>query len=182
MLRAEKKRQGINKKAKEIEGNLGLPDGYLDIDNEADEELEPGTFRVPEYNVKLAANSHVGAEVISPENIKRHHSLNDEFLIEFQVKKENLAIVSVIGDSMESTLHANELIVIDISKRERIDNRVFAITTKNCCWVKRLRITPNGERWESDNEEYKRYDDELNNGPTIVINGLVLYSLGRRIN
>lgn len=65
---------------------------------------------------------------------------------------------------------------------EPIDNRVFAITTKNQTWVKRLRITPTGERWESDNDRHKRYDDELNGcGTTVVIQGLVPYSLGRQI-
>jgi phage repressor protein C with HTH and peptisase S24 domain len=181
-LYLNKSRNISSKKAKEIEENLGLADGYLDQNRSSNQELEPGTFVIPEYSVKLAASSHNGAEVISPENIIRHHTLNDTFLIQYRVKPENLAVVSVTGHSMETTLRDGEKVVIDVSRREPIDNRVFAITTKNHCWVKRLRVTTNGERWRSDNEEYREFDDELNNGTSIVIDGLVLYSLGREIN
>jgi len=172
-----------NKKAKQIEENLALAEGYLDQDdkNKSDEQ-EPGTFTIFEYDVGLAANSHCGVEVISPENIVRPHTLNDTFLTEFRVKKENLAVVKVVGDSMDPTLRDGERVVVDISRKEFIDNRVFALTTKNHAWAKRLRITPNGERWSSDNEEYRQYDDELNSSKsTIVLLGLVLYSLGRAV-
>lgn len=165
--------------AKNIEDKIFEKTG-LRIFSAKDEEFEPGTFRIPEYNVKLSAGH--GEEVISPENIIRHHILNDTFLVQYRVKPENLAVVSVTGHSMETTLRDGERVVIDISRRESIDNRVFAITTKNHCWVKRLRVTTNGERWRSDNEEYREFDDELNNGTTVVIDGLVLYSLGREIN
>ncbi|MBX9866052.1 MAG: hypothetical protein K2Y14_04000 [Burkholderiales bacterium] len=172
-----------NKKAKLIEKNLGLVDGYLDKSDDAKaQEQEPGTFTIFEYDVGLAANSHCGVEVISPNNIVRSHTLNDTFLTEFRVKKENLAVVKVVGDSMDPTLRDGERVVIDISRKEFIDNRVFALTTKNHAWAKRLRITPNGERWSSDNEEYRQYDDELNSSKsTIVLLGLVLYSLGRAV-
>lgn len=178
------KRKFTEDLASDIEEILGLPHGFLDYAlDENDDSLESGTFRIAEYNVKLAASSHDGAEVIAPENVKKYHTFDEEFLTDFHVKKENLAIVSVTGDSMEPTLHNGEKIVIDISKCEPLDNKVFAITTKNHCWVKRLRITPTGERWESDNDELRRYDAELNNGGTSVrIEGMVLYSLGRKIS
>lgn len=167
--------------ARDIEEKLGLSRGYLDQDHDKPT-LEQNTFRIPEYNVKLSANPQSGAEVLSPDNIVKYHTLNDTFLTEYKVKQENLAVVSVTGDSMEPTLLNGERVIIDISRREPIDNRVFAITTKNQTWVKRLRITPTGERWESDNDRHKRYDDELNEcGTTVVIQGLVLYSLGRQI-
>ena len=172
-----------NKKAKLIEKNLDLIDGYLDKSNDTDsQEQEPDTFNIPEYDVSLAADSLNGAEVLAPQNVVRIHTLNNTFLTEFRVKKENLAVVKVVGDSMDPTLRNGERVVVDISRKEFIDNRVFALTTKNHAWVKRLRITPNGERWRSDNEEYRQYDDELNGSKsTIVLLGLVLYSLGRPV-
>lgn len=170
-----------SKKAKEIEVNLGLIDGYLDNDHKNKEELEPGTFRIPEYNVKLSAGH--GEEVINPDNIKKYHRLDEVFLTDFRVKKDNLAIVQIVGDSMHPTLLSGELVVIDKSKREPVDNQVFAITTKNHAWAKRYRITPNGGKWQSDNEGYREYDESLNDGTsTVVLNGLVLFSLGRKIN
>lgn len=173
------KRPFTEKLAREIEYKLNLPHGYLDRGYE-NHEIIPGTFRTPEYEVKFSLGE--GEEIISPDNIVKYHVLDESFLHDFMVKKENLAVVSVIGNSMEPTLRDREKVIIDISRREFIDNKVFAITTKNHAWVKRLRITPNGERWRSDNEEYRQYDDELNNGEsTIRLLGLVLYSLGRPV-
>lgn len=167
---------------RDIESALGLPRGYIDNDRHSkDEDLEPGTFKIAEYNVKLATNSAHGAEVIDPNNIIRHHTLNESFLTEFKVKKENLAVVQVSGDSMEYTLRSGEKVVIDKSRKEVIDNRVFAITSRNQCWVKRVRSTPKGNVWQSDNEEYREFDKDLNDGATVRIEGLVLYSLGRPV-
>lgn len=167
-------------KAIEYEDKLELPHGYLDRDNENKEELEQGTFTIPEYNVKLSAGH--GEEVINPDNIKKYHRLDEIFLTDFRVKKENLAIVQVTGDSMHPTLLSGELVVVDISKREAVDNQVFAITTKNQTWVKRYRVTPDGGKWQSDNEGYREYDSPLNNGISVRPMGLVLFSLGRKIN
>lgn len=169
-------------KAIEYEEALGLPAGFLDkTDDITNHDFDVTSFRVPEYNVQLSAGR--GAEVINPENIKAHHILNDSFLTEYRVKKENLAIVSVVGHSMNPILIDGTKVVIDISRCEPIDNKVFAITTKNHTWVKRCRITPGGTIWQSDNEEYRQYDDDLNNGKSsVVIEGYVLYNLGQKVN
>ncbi len=168
--------------ARDIEIALDLPHGYMDKTPTELEELEEGTFRIPEYEVKLAASpANHGCEVIHPNNIIKHHVINNTFLQEFGVKEKNLAVVSVIGDSMEPTVRDKERVVIDISNRQEIDNRIFAITTRNHTWIKRLRITPAGSKWQSDNEEYREYDADLNNGSSVRIEGLVLYSLGRKL-
>lgn len=168
------------KAAKNIEDKIYEKTGVR-IFSEKEEELESGTFRIPEYNVKISAGH--GEEVINPDNIKKYHRLDEIFLTDFRVKKENLAIVQVVGDSMHPTLLSGELVVVDTSKREPVDNQVFAITTKNHAWTKRYRITPNGGKWQSDNEGYRGYDESLNDGTsTVVLNGLVLFSLGRKIN
>jgi phage repressor protein C with HTH and peptisase S24 domain len=178
-LRNEK-RPFTEKIARDIEEKLDLPRGYLDKNHSDNDELEPGTFRIAEYNVKLSAG--LGEEVIHPENIKRYHTFNEEFLTDFRVKKNNLAIVQVVGDSMHPTLLSNELVVIDFSQKDPLDNHVYAITTQNQTWVKRYRITPAGGKWQSDNEEYREFDKPLNDGTPVRIVGLVLFSLGRKIN
>lgn len=166
--------------ARKIEEKINLSHGYLDKNHDENEELDPDTFRIPEYNVKLSAG--LGEEVIHPENIKRYHTFNEIFLTDFRVKKENLAIVQVVGDSMHPTLLSGELVVIDLSKNDPLDNQVYAITTKNQTWAKRYRITPTGGKWQSDNEEYREYDKPLNDGIPVRPVGLVLFSLGRKIN
>jgi phage repressor protein C with HTH and peptisase S24 domain len=103
-------------------------------------------------------------------------------LTKFNSKQENSAVVKVSGKSMMPTLFEGEEILVDLSKREKIDNRLFLLTTRNELWVKRMRITPVGSFWESDNEEYRKYDDMYNDDKTTVrIVGLVLRSLGRDV-
>ena len=167
------------KAAKNIEDKIYEKLG-VHIFSAKDEDLEPDTFRIAEYNVKLSAG--LGEEVIHPENIKRYHTFNEEFLTDFRVKKNNLAIVQVVGDSMHPTLLSNELVVIDFSQKDPLDNHVYAITTQNQTWVKRYRITPAGGKWQSDNEEYREFDKPLNDGTPVIPVGLVLFSLGRKIN
>lgn len=181
-IKKERKSEFTEKLARHIEEKLQLPDKFLDkTDDVINQEFDVKSFRVPEYNVQLSAGR--GAEVINPENVKAHHILNDSFLTEYRVKKENLAIVSVVGHSMNPILSDGTKVVIDISRCEPIDNKVFAITTKNHTWVKRCRITPGGTIWQSDNEEYRQYDDDLNNGKSsVVIEGYVLYNLGQKVN
>lgn len=181
-IKKERRSQFTEKLARHIEEKLQLPDKFLDkTDDVINQDFDVKSFKVPEYNVQLSAGR--GAEVINPENIKGHHILNDSFLTEYRVKKENLAIVSVVGHSMNPILGDGTKVVIDISRCEPIDNKVFAITTKNHTWVKRCRITPKGVIWQSDNEEYRQFDDELNNtSSSVVIEGYVLYNLGQKVN
>ncbi|RTK95952.1 MAG: LexA family transcriptional regulator [Neisseriaceae bacterium] len=171
------------KNARYFEEKLSLPIGYLDKDhsNKLEDTLD-NTFQIPEYDVKLAANSLNGAEVIDPNNIIKHWAIDNSYLDDFRVKPEILAVVQVNGDSMEHTLRSGERVIIDKSKKEAIDNKVFAITSQNKCWVKRVRITPKGTIWQSDNPDYHEYDADLNNGATVRIEGMVLSVLARKID
>lgn len=167
---------------RDIETALDLPRGYIDKDqHEKNEILGDDTFKVPVYNVKLSAGN--GEEALNPEDIIDFEHISKSFLTRFRVKPESLAVVTVTGDSMLPTLVSTERVVIDKTRIESTDNKVFALTTKNHCWVKRMRITPVGERWESDNQEYRKDDYVLNDGSsTVVILGKVIYSLGRTID
>lgn len=147
-----------------------------------DDEFESNTIRIPIYsNVKLSAGT--GTEANPAEEVEDFEYISRSFLTKFRVKAENLVIVEVVGDSMLPKLIATERVIVDKSQIQSIDNKVYAITTKNKLWVKRLRVTPVGEKWESDNPEYRKYDDELNNGSsTVRIIGRVIYSLGRPVD
>jgi len=180
---SEKNPKGIGEKiAREIEEKLNLQRGYLDkIDEPKDGLVLPKTkFKIYEYEAKASMGN--GIEVITPDNIVGYEIFDDRFLSDFRVKKENLAIITVVGDSMEPTLQGGGRVVIDVSVKDKMDNKVFALTTKNSLWVKRLRMTPDGYKWQSDNDAHREFDKSLNETPTTVrIIGMVLYSLGRAV-
>lgn len=169
--------------ARDIEEKLDLPYGYLDKNKQHkdDVELPQSKFKIYEYEAKASMGN--GIEVITPDNIIGYEIFDEKFLTDFRVKAENLAIISVVGDSMEPTLRGGGRVVIDTSVKTELDNKVFALTTKNHLWVKRLRMTPDGYKWQSDNEAHREFDRSLNETPTTVrIIGRVIYSLGRPID
>lgn len=170
--------------AKNVEDKIYQKTGkrIFTVTNSNDEEFEASTIKIPIYsNVKLSAGT--GAEADPAEEVEDFEFISRSFLNKFRVKAENLAIIEVVGDSMLPKLIAEERVIVDKSQIQSIDNKVYAITTKNKLWVKRLRVTPVGEKWESDNPEYRKYDDELNNGSsTVRIIGRVIYSLGRPVD
>lgn len=169
--------------ARDIEEKLDLPYGYLDKNKQHkdDIELPQSKFKIYEYEAKASMGN--GIEVITPDNIIGYEIFDEKFLTDFRVKAENLAIISVVGDSMEPTLRGGGRVVIDTSVKTEMDNKVFALTTKNHLWVKRLRMTPDGYKWQSDNEVHREFDKSLNESPTAVrIIGRVIYSLGRPVD
>ncbi len=171
------------KKARMIELNLNLSAGFLDYDEvlSIDKSLPVNKFKIYQYEAKASMGN--GIEVITPDNIIGYEVFDEKFLSDFRVREENLAIITVVGDSMEPTLRDGGRVVIDTSVKTEMDNKVFALTTKNHLWVKRLRMTPDGYKWQSDNEVHREFDKSLNESPTAVrIIGRVIYSLGRPVD
>lgn len=169
--------------ARDIEEKLDLPYGYLDKNKQQQDDviLPMNKFKIYQYEAKASMGN--GIEVITPDNIIGYEIFDEKFLSDFRVREENLAIITVVGDSMEPTLRGGGRVVIDTSVITEIDNKVFALTTKNHLWVKRLRMTPDGYKWQSDNEAHREFDKSLNETPTTVrIIGRVIYSLGRPID
>ncbi len=67
---------------------------------------------------------------------------------------KNKDMITVSGDSMFPTLQDKELVVIDKSKTEIKDNKIFVICVGDNVLVKRLQISVHGVRIISDNKEY----------------------------
>ncbi|TXI93635.1 MAG: helix-turn-helix transcriptional regulator [Neisseriales bacterium] len=182
-LYLNKTRKISEKKARAIELNLDLPTGYLDKIEESKDDvaLPQNKFKIYQYEAKASMGN--GIEVITPDNVVGYEIFDEKFLSDFRVREENLAIITVIGDSMEPTLRGGGRVVIDTSVKDKMDNKVFALTTKNHLWVKRLRMTPDGYKWQSDNSAHREFDKSLNEMPTTVrIIGRVIYSLGRPVD
>lgn len=165
------------KTARKLESNIGITLGALDEHNSSDL-INKNKISIPKYNVKASAG--IG-EIIVAENIYDYGFFDSHLLDRYGSKQENLAIITVTGKSMMPTLYEDEEILIDLSKINKMDNRLFVISTRNELWVKRMRITPNGYIFESDNEDYRYLDHLYNDTTTVRIVGLVLRSLGRDV-
>lgn len=161
-----------------IELELNLEAGFFDKSKALPEYYSVDDIKIPRYEIKASAGD---GELIIAENITGYTVYDKSILAKYNTKQENLAIVTVTGKSMMPTLYEDEEILIDLSKKDRLDNRLFVISTRNELWVKRMRITPNGYILESDNEDYRYLDHLYNDTTTVRVVGLVLRSLGRDV-
>lgn len=76
----------------------------------------------------------------------------------------SLQIVTVVGDSMEPTIHDGDSIIIDRSETVARRDGMYALRFGEGIFIKRIQILPNGARLVSDNKLYPPIDasyDEL---------------------
>lgn len=165
--------------ARKIEMQLGLTIGDLDKDpTHKDTELNENIVYISEYNIKLSAGN--GCEIANEDVIRQIPLLRSEVnALGWNIS--NLAVFTVDGESMLPTLVSGERIVIDISKKEVIDNKIFAICRDNIVLIKRLFIHPVTRKVmvKSDNQNHKEFDFEANEHDKII--GLAVHTLGRKL-
>ena len=72
----------------------------------------------------------------------------------------NLTAISIEGDSMFPTLHADDQVLVDCGQREAVDRGIFVIRHENALHVKRLGKTKGGPEWVvlCDNPEYRGWN------------------------
>lgn len=71
-----------------------------------------------------------------------------------QIKAENCLALTVGGDSMYPTLNDSDKILVDTSKNELREGKIFVINHQGSMWVKKIHINFNGIDLISDNPTY----------------------------
>lgn len=130
------------------QGTMFLGDKPLDASNEVPE----GFVSIPLYDVHAAAGS---GSIIETEHVKTMMSFSRSVLEELNVPPKSLACLYVSGDSMEPTIRAGELVVIDTSDTTfTFDGGVYILRIDSTLLIKRL-IRKSAEEIEvvSDNKE-----------------------------
>lgn len=72
-----------------------------------------------------------------------------------RLKAKDCAMFSVDGDSMYPTLKDSEEIVVDRSKKELREGKIFVLNHMGTMWVKRIRVNYDSIELISDNDFYK---------------------------
>lgn len=108
---------------------------------------------VPHYQIQASAG--FGSDIDS-EQIIDHLAFHKNWVRNhLRVSAESLALIHVVGDSMEPTLHADDLILIDMGQREIKDGLLYVLRIENNLIVKRLERLLNGQvKLSSDNHNY----------------------------
>ncbi|MFC6197850.1 LexA family transcriptional regulator [Ponticaulis profundi] len=105
----------------------------------------------------LSASAGVGSIVDEGEPLHYHPFLVDDLNRLTRSSSDNLALITVRGDSMEPTLRPGDMILIDQTVRKMQGAGIYVINIAGQLYVKRLSMAMNGRELivESDNKHYE---------------------------
>ena len=138
-----------------------------------------GFVLVPRYDV-AASMGH--GSVIHSEQIVDHLAFREEWVrTELSANPKNLVLISAIGDSMEPTLRAGDLLLVDRSSEGVTQDAIYAFATNGELRVKRMQLKIDGSVViKSDNLQYEAETLLVDQVGSLRIIGRVVWS-GRRM-
>lgn len=141
--------------------------------------LPYGFILVPRYDV---AASMGNGSVIHSEQIVDHLAFRAEWVrTELNASPKNLVLISAVGDSMEPTLRAGDLLLIDRSGEGVKQDAIYAFATNGELRVKRMQLKIDGcVVVKSDNPQYDAEILTAEQVAALRIVGRVVWS-GRRM-
>jgi phage repressor protein C with HTH and peptisase S24 domain len=107
----------------------------------------------PLFDVQASAG---GGALVMNENITDNFAFNKQWLSsQLRVSSDNIAFVTVSGDSMEPTLDDGDLILVDMSQQQVNYEGIFLLQTDGGLLTKRLKQAREGAlQVISDNPQY----------------------------
>lgn len=141
--------------------------------------LFDGFVLVPRYDVSASMGT---GSVIHSEQVVDHLAFREEWVrTELGAVPKNLILISAIGDSMEPTLRAGDLLLIDRSGDGVKQDAIYAFATNGELRVKRMQLKMDGSVVvKSDNQQYEPETLTSDQAATLHIVGRVVWS-GRRM-
>lgn len=138
-----------------------------------------GFVLVPRYDVR---GSMGNGQVIHSEQIVDHLAFRADWVrTELGTSPNNLALISAVGDSMEPTLRAHDLLLIDRSVQSVVQDAIYAFAVEGELRVKRMQRLFDGRlEIKSDNAEYTTETLSPEQAGSINIVGRVVW-FGRRM-
>lgn len=138
-----------------------------------------GFVLVPRYDV---AASMGNGSMIHSEQIVDHLAFREEWVrTELGTNPKNLVLISAIGDSMEPTLRAGDLLLVDRNAAGVRQDAIYAFANNGELRVKRMQLKIDGSVVvKSDNPQYEAEFLSANQVSALRIVGRVVWS-GRRM-
>lgn len=168
--------------ARHVEQALRLPARWFDDPNAGEEEFprepsEEDFALIPQYTARGgcgpgALNGHV--------EVRGGLSFRREWLARLRVQPDQAVVVYAQGESMEPTIHDGAVVMLDLSRAEPSNGRVFALLVESEVRIKRVfRLISGGWKLSSDNPDKSRYPDEVvSDLQAVTVIGLVVWQGG----
>ncbi|KEQ16531.1 XRE family transcriptional regulator [Endozoicomonas numazuensis] len=113
----------------------------------------------PMFDVQASAG--LGA-VVQGEEVSDYFAFNKAFLSrQLGVSGENLAFVTISGDSMLPTFQEGDQVLVDMSRKSVQSEAVYLIQTEDGLMAKRVRQVQHELKISSDNPEYPSWSMDL---------------------
>ena len=133
---------------------------------------------VPKLDVEASAGfgSINGAEDVTEQFALNKHWLSSQL----GVHGEQLAFVSIRGDSMQPTLHHDDMVLVDLSQQHPTHEGVYIIQTHEGLMAKRLKNKTDSIEVISDNIDYPSWQINQDNAEQHAVAGRIVWC-GRNI-
>lgn len=90
------------------------------------------------------------------------YSISNKLASDLGVNKNQIEIIFAQGDSMMPTIEGGDSLLIDLSKTEIYDGKIYCVRIEGQLYAKRLqKIPPNTVRVVSDNDKYRSFEIDL---------------------
>lgn len=147
---------------------------------EIDLDAHPGIERV--RSVKLRLQAGVSGFAIEPdEGDGMRIFFRSDWLRSRGYKAQHLVAIRVMGQSMEPTLYADDMVVINTAETEPKDGKVYAINYEGEAVIKRM-VRDNGAWWLlSDNPDQRRFPRKECRDAGCLVVGQVIHKQSEQI-
>ncbi|MCF2910272.1 XRE family transcriptional regulator [Pseudoalteromonas sp. DL2-H2.2] len=128
---------------------------------------------VPKLDVEASAGF---GSINGSEDITEQFALNKRWLsTQLGVHSEQLAFVTIRGDSMLPTLQHGDMVLVDLSQRDANKRGVFVLQTEDGLMAKRLQQHRDHISVVSDNPEYPAWQIHADNAQQHGIAGRIVW-------
>lgn len=157
---------------------LNVSTWWLATGEEVRAELNPDLLPVPSYNAYASAGHGRWNEGVNQTGTL--YFKRDWLRSVTSAPIEKLAVVEVVGDSMENTLHPGDHVLVDLTRQIPNDDGMYVVQYDGCLLVKRITIDHHRRkvRLSSDNPAYPPI--EPYDAGEIKVEGRVIW-FGRRV-
>lgn len=171
------------KSARRLENDYGMPEFYLDKNNNQiyDLDQDNGHHANKNYVIEVldikasAGNGFLNNDII--EVIKCIEYDNEQAKTLFNnIPSSNLKVINVSGDSMQGTFDCGDAVYVDVSKQSFDSDGIYIFTFGNGLYVKRLQLIKDKLVVISDNKQYRDWEIAVDEFDQLYIHGKVMLS------
>ena len=102
------------------------------------EELNTDFAKIPLVEAQLSAG---GGSLINSNNIVSYYAFRKDWLQEKMISSKNAVLMKVSGDSMSPIINDSDIVLIDLTRTNIRDGKIYAIAFEEAIFLKKLQIS-----------------------------------------